>query len=237
MADTISAADQIALPLENAPRFGRDDYMVGASNEAALAWCDRWPDWPAPVIVLVGPPGAGKSHLLTIWQQQSGAENLPVEKLAPDLIAEIGGREQPPLLAIDQADRIVGDPVAEEGLFHLFNHVRAEGGSMLLTAVQQPARWGLALPDLESRLKASPVITLAAPDDAMMAALLVKQLADRQLIVGQEVVDYLLARVERSYAAIRDLVAALDQLSLAKHRRITVPLAREILNEQDQSLF
>lgn len=222
---------QYPLPLAGSPRLGRDDLMVGAANQAALAWCDRWPDWPHPVATLVGPAGSGKSHLLAIWQAHSAARELAITDLTPDalghlMIEQTGGAG---IWALDDAERLAGNPLAEQALFHLINLLREQGGSLLMTAQAEPARWGVHLPDLSSRLKACPVLTLAAPDDAMLAAILLKQFADRQLQIGTEVLDYLLPRIERSYAAAGEIVAALDAEALATSRRITIPLVRQML--------
>lgn len=201
--------------------------MVGVANQLAYDWCEKWPDWPGPVTTIVGPSGAGKSHLMTIWQERVQAQHLTVTDLTDDLLS--GLTDDALCLALDNASDVAGDNGAEEVLFHLFNHLKATGGSLLMAAEEEPSRWPLQLPDLASRLKSSAVVTLMPPDDAMMAALLVKHFADRQLDVDQAVIDYLLARMDRSYAAIRDLVTALDQVSLAERRRITIPLARDIL--------
>lgn len=201
--------------------------MVGTANQLAFDWCENWPDWPGPVTTIVGPSGAGKSHLAAIWCAKSNAKSITFSEVNGGFLSTIA--DQSPVLCLDDADAIVGDGEAEEALFHLFNHLRANEGSLLLTAKREPSRWGLDLPDLASRLKASAMVTLMPPDDGMMAALLVKHFADRQLDVDQAVIDYLLARMDRSYASIRDLVIALDRVSLAERRRITIPLAREIL--------
>ena len=127
---------------------------------------------------------------------------------------------------VDEAER-----AAEEPLFHLYNLLAERGLHLLLLARAAPARWGIALPDLRSRLRAAPVAYLAPPNDALLAALLVKLFADRQLRVGEEVVACLISRLERSFAAAQCVVAALDQAALAGQRPITVPLAREVLGE------
>ena len=234
MTNPRKPAQQIALPLDSRPRFGREDYMVGSANQLAFDWCERWPDWPGPVSTIVGPSGAGKSHLITIWQHRTAAQALELADLNDGLLAALDRPNQ--CFVLDNADDLASQDVKEEALFHLFNHLKATDGSLLMTAKQEPSRWGLVLPDLASRLKSSTVVSVMPPDDAMMAALMVKHFADRQLDVEQAVLDYLLARMDRSYAAIRDLVTALDRVSLAERRRITIPLARDIL-EQNTDLF
>ncbi|MBV6632241.1 MAG: DNA replication protein [Alphaproteobacteria bacterium] len=222
---------QFPLPLSHPPRYGREDYLVGEANQVAMEWIDRWPDWPGPVTCLVGPSGAGKTHLMTIWQRQSQALALDIDVLEPTQIGELA--EAATSFTLDDAERLIGSAAAEEGLFHLFNRLRADGGHLLLTSSQGPARWDIQLPDLASRLKTVPLIQLAPPDDIMMAALLVKQFSDRQLDLPGAVIDYMLKRMERSYAAVQALVAALDQQALAKQRAITIPMVREVMDQLD----
>lgn len=222
---------QFPLPLSHPPRYGREDYLIGAANQVAMEWIDRWPDWPGPVTSLVGPEGAGKTHLMTIWQHQAAATALAVTDLAPDRIGALV--EASSCFTLDDAEQLVGDAEAEEGLFHLFNRLRSDGGHLLLTSAQGPARWALTLPDLASRLKTAPVIQLAPPDDTMMAALLVKQFSDRQLDLPGAVIDYMLTRMERSYGAVQALVTALDRQALAKKRAITIPMVREVMDQLD----
>jgi DnaA regulatory inactivator Hda len=228
-----SGRGQFPLPLSTPPRFGREDLMVGAPNQTALDWLDRWPDWPGPVTVLAGPKGSGKSHLATIWQQQSKAQVLTAAALNPDAIGALVQAHR--CFILDDVHVLAGKAGAEQALFHLFNWLREQGGYLLLAALQEPSRWGVKLPDLLSRLNAAAILTLSPPDDAMLAAILVKQFADRQLEVGSDVVDYLLSRIERSYAAAGLVVAGLDQTALAEQRRITVPLARRLLSELEEA--
>ena len=132
-------------------------------------------------------------------------------------------------VVIDNADRGTGDARTERALFHLYNLARETGGHLLLTSESAPAHWGIKLPDLRSRLMAAPAVAVGAPDDALLAAILVKLFADRQLRVGGDVIRFLVTHMERSFDAARRLVADLDAAALAARRRITVPLARRVL--------
>ncbi len=218
------------LPLELAlrPAQGREDFLVAPSNEVAVAWIDRWPDWPGPALALYGPAGCGKTHLCQVWRAASGAVEIDARALARAEPPELLGAAR--ACVLDDTDALLdGGGACEERLLHLFNSVIERGGHLLLAAPAAPARWPRGLPDLSSRLAALPAVRREAPDDALMAALLVKLFADRQLRVGEEVLRYLLARMERSFAAARALVAALDRKSLAEGRAVTVPLAQRVL--------
>jgi len=213
---------QLALALPHAESFAREDFLAGASNAAALALIERWPDWPDRVLALTGPEGAGKSHLAAIWAERAGARRLSARALGEtDLLAALATGA----LVVEDA----GPALDERALFHLLNLVREEEGWLLLTARTAPARFGVALPDLGSRLRALPVVALSAPDDALLRALLVKLFADRQVAVDETLVSYLATRIERSFAAARETVALLDREALRRQRPVTRALAAETL--------
>jgi chromosomal replication initiation ATPase DnaA len=218
---------QLSLGLALPVSWSREDFLVAPGNEAALGWLDRWPDWPNGALVLHGAAGSGKTHLAHIWMAQSGARLIAPAELTA---AAVDGLARQPL-GLDDADADA-DPVA---LFHLINLLRERGHSLLLTGSLPPAQWRYGLPDLMSRLKAMPAVGLAAPDDALLAAVLVKLFSDRQLHVGEDVVRYLVPRIERSFHAARHWVAALDAAALAEGRAVTVALARRLLEEQASS--
>ena len=219
---------QLILDLGHRPAQGREDFLVAPSNQLAVAWIDRWPDWPGPVLALSGPAGCGKSHLLQVWRAMSGAAQLDPAALEVGRLPELLGSAR--CLALDGLDAALGGArEREQALLHLYNMMHERGGHLLLTGREAPARWPLGLADLRSRLAAVQTAALGAPDDALIEALLVKLFADRQLIVGAEVVRFLLARMERSFEAARGLVAAIDRAALESHREITVPLARQVL--------
>ena len=215
---------QLAFDLEPAENFSRDDFIRGAGNAAALDLVDSWPDWPARTVAIVGPEGSGKSHLAAIWADAAGARRLasraldesavPAALATGALALECGAVRRRPRRA-----RPVPSPQSRE---------RA-AGFLLLTARTPPAAWPIGLPDLASRLRAVPVVTLAAPDDAMLRAVLVKLFADRQIAVDEALISYLVVRIERSFAAARGVVATLDREALRRHRPVTRALAGEIL--------
>jgi chromosomal replication initiation ATPase DnaA len=217
---------QLALDLGHRPALGARDFLVAPGNRQAVAWLDRWPAWQAPGLVVYGPRGCGKSHLVNVWRARSGAAVV-----AADTLAEASAPTTARALAVEDA----GGGIDETALLHLYNMVVEGGGTVLLTAADPPARWGLRLPDLASRLAALPAVAVGGPDDRLLAAVLVKLFADRQLEVAPEVIEYLLARIERSFDAAGRVVEALDRASLAGRRRITVPFVGQVLS--DQSLY
>ncbi len=217
---------QLGLELPVEPHFSRADFLVSQSNAAALQMIEAWPHWPGNILLLVGGPGSGKSHLAAIWAARAGAEIFSGARLAESDVASLAALTAKPALAVDDADALGG---AEAALFHLFNLARQEKQSLLLTAGRPPDLWGLATPDLVSRLRLAPVVELGAPDDELLRAVLQKLFRDRQLLVDGPVVDYIALHIDRSLGVARAVVEALDRMALARGGAITRALARELL--------
>ena len=213
---------QLPLDLAFEPSYADADFLVTSANADAHASLAGWPNWPSRIMLLIGPEGAGKSHLAQIWAGQAGARRISAADLQGIPIASITG----PALLIDDADHY---GASEAFLFHFLNRLREAGTFVLMTARTPPDRWGLETRDLLSRLRLAPLLRLEAPDEAMMRAVLVKLFVDRQLLVDSAVVDYVALRLDRSLGAARQLVEALDRASLASRRRITRPIAAEVL--------
>jgi chromosomal replication initiation ATPase DnaA len=216
---------QLPLELGHRASYGGEDFLVAPCNEAAVAWLDRWPDWPGPGLAIHGPAGCGKTHIAHVFQAGAEARLLrpgDLERASPAALIE-GYRA----CVLDGAP-----PVPERPLLHLFNALAEKGGHLLIVSRLPPARWSLGLPDLASRLSALPAVRIDPPDDSLVEALLVKLFADRQIIVAPGVVAFLTARLERSFDALLRAVDHLDRESLARHRRVSLPLAREIVEQE-----
>lgn len=220
----MGSTGQLAFELGHRPALSRDDFLVADCNQAAIGFVDRWPNWPGPALVVVGPPGCGKTHLAAVFRTTTGARPIDPQQM---------GAADPPVLLGEARVAVIdglrpGFP--EHTLLHLYNMLRDRAGHLLITAETPPSRWPVSLPDLRSRLLAAPVVAVSAPDDALIAAMLVKLFADRQIAVSEDVVRFLVPRLERSFAAVRAFVASLDRAALSDRRPVTVPLARQVLD-------
>jgi chromosomal replication initiation ATPase DnaA len=214
---------QLPLPFEHQPRYHESDFIAAASNEQARAWLADRTNWPAGRLVIWGESGAGKSHLLHIWARRSGASIIEAACL-PGATEPLGSLAVP-LIGIEAIDRCAD----EAGLLHLLNRVHEAGGRAVMTAHAPAARLPMRLADLASRLKASGSVQITPPDDELLRALWVRLCAERQLVVPQNVQNFLLARLPRSAQSLRDAVMQLDRAGLAEKSQITRPLAAALL--------
>ncbi|MFW0777713.1 MAG: HdaA/DnaA family protein [Rickettsiales bacterium] len=207
---------QIALPFAHATHFHEDMFVVSECNKQAYDWVKRWPDWNSHATIIYGATGCGKSHLGHIWSKQSDAitDAVDAENLANNALVE----------NIEQHD--------ETALFHLLNAAKENGFFLLLTASCSPKQLPYDLPDLTSRVLALPAIAINPPDDEVLIGAMRKQFSDRQLKVDDEVIAYLLPRMERSFSAIAQAVETLDKQALSEQRAVTIPFARKILQHQ-----
>jgi len=218
--------DQLTLDLPHRPALGRDDFWVTNSNAQAVDLIDRWPQWPGSALLLIGPRGSGKSHLAEVWRKASGASEIKADQLergkVPDLLSNGA-------VVVEDAP---GDRLDETALFHLLNLANEQASHVLITTRDVPNLWNVALPDLLTRLNALTLARLAEPDDILLRAVLVKLFTDRQIVVGEGVVEYLVVRMERALGAADDLVAELDARALAEKVAITRPFTAKVLKER-----
>lgn len=231
-----SKPQQIPLDLGGRSAYAREDFLIGPSNTDSVRWIDKWPDWHAPVLIITGPAASGKTHLAAVWRDRSKAETIRPETLLNRTAEELSSMGRP--LVIDGLDPWLGERKVEETLFHLYNIFKEDGRSLMLTMRMTPTQAEFALPDLASRLRAAPVSAIKPPDDMLLASVLIKLFSDRQLPVGNEVISYILPRMERSFSAARDIVKAADQTALAARQRISVPLMRKVMTGlQERDVF
>jgi chromosomal replication initiation ATPase DnaA len=216
------APRQLLLALDHAVSFAREDFLRGPSNAAALTLVERWPDWPDRIVALIGPEGAGKSHLAAIWAEAAGARVLAA-KLLPHI--DLPAAFVTGALVLEDLEFAGLD---ERVLFHFLNLAREQGAFVLITSRSPLPTFPVTIRDLASRMRALPSVALAAPDDALLRALIVKLAADRQLAVDEALVNYLVNRIERSFAAAHAAVVRLDEEAMRQHRPVTRALAAEL---------
>ncbi len=223
-----SKPHQLPLGLLHPPAMTRDDFLVADANREAAAVVDRWPDWPWPTVILCGPAGSGKSHLVEIWRLRAEAAVIAakaIEASALEQFAVAGA------VAVEDLDE---GAIDEAAMFHLINLARERAIPLLLTSKSTPALLAYRLPDLVSRLRAAHLVHLGSPDEELLRRVLVKLFADRQLAVDSSVVDYIVARIERSLGAASAVVDVLDRAALSQNRAITRHLAAAALADHSR---
>lgn len=219
-AEADGSIRQLALPFAYVPRFRVEDFIAAPSNEEARAWLGRTTGWPAGRLALYGEAGCGKTHLLQLWAERHGA--LLVEGPSLRRLPEIGSA---PTIAVDDADAVP----EETALLHLVNLAAEMRRPLLLVGRAAPARWRVRLPDLASRLRAMTAVAVRPAEDPLLRALLARLLSERQLVLGESLQDWLLARLPRHPAALREAAARLDRQALAAGGRVTRAMAAELV--------
>jgi chromosomal replication initiation ATPase DnaA len=219
-------AKQLVFDLPIRPALGREHFILAPCNAEAVARFDQWPNWDDPVQAIYGDIASGKSHLLAVWCQQSGAKLIQARDLNSNSVA--GEILSPTGLALDGIDEL--SPDAEVVLFHLINLARADNRPLVMTSQKPVGQLLINLADLSSRLRGLGAIGLDNPDDTLLARLLHKLLRDRQLELSASLVDYAILRSDRSCEAMAKLAHALDAESLSEKRAITRPMIAKLLD-------
>ena len=222
---------QLPLDIPFPKLQGRDDFIVSDCNKLAVEWINRWPDWPKPghCLNLVGPAGAGKSHLAAIWQGMCGA-HLCDDPAALDTIM---ANDAVPLVVLDKIDRAFD--WLEENLFHLFTRCDNQSGGLLILSEKPISQMHWDLADLRSRMRGTAMVSIALPDDALAYVLLEKYFIDRQMVAPKAMLTYLVSRMDRSFRAIQTIAVALDRRSISEKRPLSVALARLVLGEMPKN--
>jgi chromosomal replication initiation ATPase DnaA len=215
--------EQLVLALPHRQAQEAEDFLVSRSNAAAVDFVDAWPAWPHPAALVVGPAGAGKSHLANVWRLRSQARLVQASLLDETAVGAFEARR---VLVVEDIDRGIG---SEQVLFHLLNLARETAGCILLTSRAAPGEINIGLPDLRSRLRAIPPVSIETPDEALIRSVLVKLFSDRQLAVEPHVVTYLALHMDRSMDVALRVVAVCDRLSLAMQRKVTRAVAAAAL--------
>lgn len=211
---------QLVLPLASKASLARADFIAAPCNEEALAFIDSWPDWPVPAAILYGPPGSGKTHLVSAWAERSDAGIVAAASL------RTAAHNNP--VAIEDVDSSKADHSRDTLLFALIEGAERTR-PVLLTGHEPPSCWTTTLPDLASRFSAMLAFPLWVPDEGLLAAIARKLFTDRQLNVPDPVISRMVLSLERSPAAIREFVAEADAKALAEGRGINLSLVREML--------
>jgi chromosomal replication initiation ATPase DnaA len=217
---------QLPLPLGTRVVLTREDFVPSLASAAAMAFIDGWPDWPANMAALYGPPGSGKSHLAAIWAAHANAQIVSASTLGDASLDP----SRP--VVVEDVDVSAPNTMRDVALFALFENPRT---SLLLTGHEPPSQWQTTLPDLASRFSALLAFGLWAPDDALLAAIARKLFNDRQLAVPDAVIARMVQSLERSPSAIRDFVDVADAKALSEGRPINLALVREMLAQRDVS--
>lgn len=224
---------QLTLDLTTPPAHARSDFLPAPANRDALAALDAPMSWPNGRMLLIGPEGAGKTHMAAFWAAENGARRIAAAALrpdAPDMLASEGGA-----IVVEDADHAGFAAGVEQALFHLWNLCGPRDCLLLMTARRPPRDWGLVLPDLRSRMDAMPQVHLGPPDRALLAAVLVKLFADRQLAVPAGLIDWLSLHMDRDLGLARRLVAAMDHAAMARKTPVTRRIAAELLDKLSEA--
>jgi len=215
--------NQYILELPILHSLSMEDFVVGACNQEAADYIRAWPKWSSHALILVGPSASGKTHLANVWKGRAGAYEVSGRELTKEMVPDLS-----PTVIVENAQ----ETTDWEALLHLYNWIGSHHGQMLMTAALNPVHWNMKLNDLSSRLLSSPSVKLVDPDETILSAVMLKQFSDRQIVVDQAVVSYLLKRIERSFESVQNIVSKIDTLSLEKKTKITIPLVKQILQQQ-----
>jgi len=228
---------QYMLKFATKAYLGEEDFLVTACNEIAYKAINSWPYWQYFALSLFGPASSGKTHLAQIWINKI-QRSLPVPIEIPLLQAQSINMKNVNKLINNHSYLVIENidtNINEEALFHLYNAYNVPNKFILLTSEVPLSKIAFKLPDLQSRLNIVPSAEILMPDDEMLTALVAKLFNDRQIIISQEILDYILKHAERSFDYIARLIEEIDDISWIYNRAVTIPIVKEAITNLDKN--
>ena len=229
--------EQLPFLFEHRQCLNKEDFMVTECNVDAMRMVERWPDWNYFATLIYGQEGAGKSHIANVFAQHV-SQTLQIPKKIPiinaDQIKQLSSEklfEQSNVIVVED----IHPNINQEAMFHLYNKYRDEGGFILFTARNAPARMNFSLPDLQSRLNIVPTVEIKSPNQQLFNALILKLFADRQIDISPEVINYIATNAQRTFAYAKALVNEADKISLAKKRAVTINIIKDAMKVLDDN--
>lgn len=235
-AEAQKSPEQLLLEWPVRETFREEDFIPASSNQEAVRWIDNWPRWERGgevfhCLIIYGPDGCGKTHIANVWKKISGAQIVGLQNLAN---LNFSTNDQY-VYIIEDIDHGIMDEKTAEALLHLYNWLKEQGGYLLLTAKKRPKKWGLELADLSSRMLATETVKIKSPDDDLLQAVIIKQFSDRQIILSDKVVSYIIKHADRSFSFVRSLVRDIDNISMSEKKKITVPMVKRVLENLSEN--
>lgn len=221
---------QINIPFAIDTQMTRDNLFPSASNADVVQLIDDWPHWSGTIAIITGPAGSGKSHSARAWAEVAKADFWSLN----DLAAWTPDQTTSGNIAIENLGANMGNAI-EVKLFHLINALKSAGDTLFLTSGASLAQWNVALPDLQSRLQTAVQVSLKAPDDVLLSAVITKLFSDRQIEISQQNVQYLVTHMDRSLAHARAIVENIDQEALRRKSKITRNIVIDVLANAQQN--
>ena len=215
-------SDQLILKFPEHRAYKKEDFYVSPSNQEAYDFINNWPKWIKRIVNIFGPSGSGKSHLSSILKTKTKCLEISANELNEDIIFEFKTKE---VLIIENFN----EKISEELLFSLWNIALQDNKYFLINSIKPISSYKFKLPDLTSRIKSSLNIGIKLPSDDLISAIIAKNFSDKQIMVEEKHIDYIIKRIDRSYEKISQFILTLDKYSLKKGSPFSLKLIKEVL--------
>ena len=215
-------SDQLILKFPEHKAYKKEDFYVSPSNQEAYDFINNWPKWIKRIVNIFGPSGSGKSHLSSILKTKTKCLEISANELNEDIIFEFKTKE---VLIIENFN----EKIPEELLFSLWNIALQDNKYFLINSIKPISSYKFKLPDLTSRVKSSLNIGIKLPSDDLISAIIAKNFSDKQIMVEEKHIDYIIKRIDRSYEKISQFILTLDRYSLKKGSPFGLKLIKEVL--------
>jgi len=220
----MKSLNQLLLDFNYEQNFRDDDFYVGQSNFYPFELINKWPKWEKNFLNISGEKFSGKTHLTNIFLKKFNGISVESKLLSNENLKAIKPYQNVILEDLDL-------DINEKLIYTLFNIIDQDNKFLIITSSEPIAEINFKLEDLKSRTKNCLLAKIENPDDELMFALILKNLADRQITLDKKLINFIIKRIERSYGKIFEFIYKIDEISLKKKKSIDFRIINEALEE------